>query len=611
MPTDDERNLRTQKVSTSKQEPAGPVPAPRLSLLVYQGEQAQVAMLEPNVGVVVGRLRPADVTIDDTSLSRLHARFTLTKKGVVVEDLGSTNGTHVGGVAVEQATLQPGDRVLLGEVVVTVHELAATFAPGMVSYERFRLRLTEEIVRARFFERPLSVALIASVRNSRRPFHDFWPAVERSLRPVDLVGVYSSDAIEVLLPELDALRAAALAGTIVAHAAEAVSLVAGVATFPDAGTSADELLGACLAASQRATAEHPVQSAPSSTSRVYEPRVEQTSMALPIGESAAMREVLRLAQRAAKGVVPVLLFGETGTGKEVLARFIHDSSPRKSEPMVSINCAAIPAELVESTLFGHERGAFTGAIAQKRGVFESADHGTVFLDEVGDLSLSSQAALLRVLETKCFARVGGAKELAVDVRVIAATHRDLEAMVAEGVFRQDLLYRLNAFVIELPPLRARRDDIQALSLRFLEQACIAGGANVRRFEPEALELLKAYDWPGNARELRNVVERAVVLAQGDSVGVDDLPERVRAFAPSALDAPVGKTDAALSMQELEGDFRTRMEQLEARVLMDALARTSGNQTQAARLLDMPLRTLVHKIKVLGITRPRGDPKAPR
>jgi DNA-binding NtrC family response regulator len=339
-----------------------------------------------------------------------------------------------------------------------------------------------------------------------------------------------------------------------------------------------------------------------------------------------MREVLDTARRVARGVIPVLLLGETGSGKDVVARFLHDVSPRRGRPLVSVNCGAIAPTLLESTLFGHEKGAFTGALQRRLGVFEAADGGTVFLDELAELPPPAQAALLRALETKRVTRVGATKEVSVDVRVVAATNRDLEAMCRAGQFREDLLYRLNTVTIHVPPLRERLEDIAPLVERFLAQATGGGGARV--IDPEALALLGAYTWPGNVRELRNAVERAVAIAPDDTIGVDDLPDRVRAGALPRQGAPGPLADArvrgaggapasaghdgssaieipgALTVAEVEGDFRTRMDQLESALLAHALEQAGHNQTETARRLGMPLRTLVHKIRVYGIKKPR-------
>jgi DNA-binding NtrC family response regulator len=309
---------------------------------------------------------------------------------------------------------------------------------------------------------------------------------------------------------------------------------------------------------------------------------------------AALSEVLRAAERAAKSRITVLLQGETGAGKEVIARHIHDASPRAQGPMICVNCGAIPRELVESTFFGHERGAFTGAHNAQRGVFENAHGGSVFLDEIGELPPQAQVALLRVLETGKITRVGATEERAVDVRVIAATHRDLAAMSEGQGFRKDLYFRLSAITLEIPPLRRRKEDIAPLSLAFLRAANHTHMQTIEGITARARERLEAYAWPGNVRELKNVIERAVVLAEGTVIDERDLPDRLRG-APAAkktADAPEAGPD--------NRKLRDRVEAYEAEIIKDALASAGGNRSEAARLLGMPLRTLAHRIKALEI-----------
>ncbi len=303
--------------------------------------------------------------------------------------------------------------------------------------------------------------------------------------------------------------------------------------------------------------------------------------------------VLRTAERAARSRITVLLRGETGSGKELFARHIHAASPRAAMPMISVNCGAVPRELVESTFFGHERGAFTGAHQARRGVFESADGGTVFLDEIGELEPPAQVALLRVLETGKITRVGAAEERTVDVRVVAATHRDLGAMVEAQRFREDLYFRLSAITLEIPPLRQRREDVAPLARSLLAAANQIHGRHVEDITPQALARLCTYAWPGNVRELKNVIERAVVLAEGDMIDEADLPDRLSGVAP-----PAAPSDADLPAAQRR--LRARVQAYEAEVIREALDRTGGNRGEAARVLGMPLRTLAHRIKALGI-----------
>jgi DNA-binding NtrC family response regulator len=316
-----------------------------------------------------------------------------------------------------------------------------------------------------------------------------------------------------------------------------------------------------------------------------------------------MRAVADLIPRLSRSAIPVLLLGETGAGKEVVARLIHESGPRRAGPLVALNCGAIPGQLVEGALFGHEKGAFTGAVQQQKGVFEAADGGTVLLDEVGELPAPAQAALLRVLETKRVVRLGSTREIEVDVRLIAATHRDLEAMCAAGAFRSDLYYRISTMVLHLPPLRERREDIAPLAARFLRLASAAEGGPPRSFEPEAVELLVHYPWPGNVRELRNAIDRAVVIADGPRIGARDLPERIWGARKPTPEPAAGAAPAVAAPST--GSLKERMERFERDMLVEALRQVSGNQSEAARLLDVPLRTLQHKIKGHGIRKVYG------
>ncbi|ROR34925.1 sigma-54 interaction domain-containing protein [Inmirania thermothiophila] len=326
-----------------------------------------------------------------------------------------------------------------------------------------------------------------------------------------------------------------------------------------------------------------------------------------VGRSPAIREVRRLIERVADSDANVLVLGESGTGKEVVARVLHRLSPRRNGPFVPVNCGAIPAELLESELFGHEKGAFTGAFSSRRGRFELADGGTLFLDEIGDMSLPMQVKLLRVLQERCFERVGGSRTITVDVRIVAATHRDLEAAIRDGRFREDLYYRLNVFPIEMPPLRARAEDIPLLIEEFVARLDAAGRPGPR-LTPAALQALAAYDWPGNVRELQNLVERLAILHPGESVDVRDLPERYRRGLEAGVEVAeaLGAAAPGAAAPELppEGlDLREYLAELEVRLISQALEEAGGVVAHAARRLGMRRTTLVEKLRKYGLQRP--------
>ena len=311
-----------------------------------------------------------------------------------------------------------------------------------------------------------------------------------------------------------------------------------------------------------------------------------------VGDSPPLRAVRALIEKVGPTFARVLITGENGTGKELVARGLHEASPRRDKPFVEVNCAAIPSELIESELFGHMKGSFTGAFADRAGKFEQADGGTLFLDEVGDMSLSAQAKLLRVLQEGVVNRIGGSKSIQVDVRVLAATNKDLEAEIAEGQFREDLLYRLNVVPIEVPPLRERIEDIPALVNHFAEQLAAGAGVPGRKFAPDAIRRLQARAWPGNIRELRNAVERGLILASGKVVAASDIDILLPAPANSgpATTAPGGQT-----LDEFK-------EEAEKKFLAQKLREFDWKVADAARALKIPRSNLYKKIERYGLTR---------
>jgi two-component system response regulator PilR (NtrC family) len=312
-----------------------------------------------------------------------------------------------------------------------------------------------------------------------------------------------------------------------------------------------------------------------------------------IGVSPAMVEVRQLVEKVAPARTTILVTGESGTGKEVVARAIHARSGRHRQPFIAINCGAIPEGLIESELFGHEKGSFTGAVQSKAGLFEVAGSGTLFLDEVGELPPSAQVKLLRALQERRARRVGGSQDLAIAARIIAATNRDLGGDVQAGRFREDLYYRLNVIQIRVPPLRERREDVPLFVEHFLGRFAAELGRPPPRVSPEAQRLLSAYDYPGNVRELANVIERAVTLCTGDVVGVDPLPP--------ALRGPPGAPPPSEGLLPEAGiDLQAHLDAIERRILEQALERTGGVKTEAARLLSLTFRSLRYRLAKYGI-----------
>lgn len=305
-----------------------------------------------------------------------------------------------------------------------------------------------------------------------------------------------------------------------------------------------------------------------------------------VGQDRAMESVLEMVHRAAAVDAPVLITGETGTGKELIAEAIHNGSNRSKKPFIRVNCAAIPENLIESELFGHEAGAFTDAKRARQGRFELADGGTLFLDEIGDMSIQTQAKILHALQEKTFERVGGSRTISSDIRIIAATHRNLEDMIASGTFREDLFYRLSVISIIVPPLRDRRDDLDVLTRHFVEVFRTKYERPVREISPEVMELIRTHDWPGNVRELRNCIERAVIFSNGTTIRAGDLPAQYLHELTLGIDGEASPED--------------RIDRLNKDIIREALERSGGVKTKAAELLNISRRTLYNRMKRFGM-----------
>ncbi len=309
-----------------------------------------------------------------------------------------------------------------------------------------------------------------------------------------------------------------------------------------------------------------------------------------IGRTPVMQSLYEHIESVASLDTPVMILGESGTGKEMVAKALHETGNRASNPFIKVNCAALSENILESELFGHVKGAYTGAEADRIGRFEAAHQGTIFLDEIGDIPLSVQIKLLRVLEEKMIQRVGTNKSISIDVRIITATNKNLEKMIEEGTFREDLFFRINVFPLTCPPLRQRKDDITLISQHFITLHAEKTGKNILGFTPEAMRIMVAYRWPGNIRELRNSIEYAFVLARGKSIGIEHLPEKIKNYEPPS----------ANSMKKEENKGVVRVGQTEKEMLIDALQQADGNQTKAAEILGVSRITVWKRIKKYGI-----------
>jgi DNA-binding NtrC family response regulator len=407
------------------------------------------------------------------------------------------------------------------------------------------------------------------------------PIVACDLAPRHLLAVYGPRDYEILFLGVTEAEVATEVETLVRGCAAAgLSPRFGVAWYPRDGRNADTL---AAAANERLW----VGSAPAS------------EKAPPPRDLAPMERVRRLATRVAASPINVLILGEPGVGKDVLANLIHQLSPRATKPFVAFNCAALSDTVLESELFGHERGAFTGAAGAKIGLLESANGGTVFLDEIGDMPVAMQAKLLRAIENREVRPVGSVKPRTIDVRFISATNRDLAGALTRGEFRRDLLDRLNTMTLDVPPLRERTDEIPALVMAFVATAAREMGLGALVVGREVIDLLLGYQWPGNIRELKNVIERAVALCEGPEILPEHLPlERIAPASPGA--AAGGASDAPTTLPTLTDPAQ----HAERQKIIDALAACNGNQTRAADLIKMPRRTFVSKLDFYGLPRPQ-------
>jgi DNA-binding NtrC family response regulator/pSer/pThr/pTyr-binding forkhead associated (FHA) protein len=537
----------------------------RLCLVIVSDSGVLTLPIPAQGELTVGRSDESDVVVDDPLISRQHLILRM-QESITVEDLGSANGSSVRG-----ERLVPGRRVPLaiGQVVdLGSSMLIVQPARGggekrrrLASHTYFEVRLEEACGRKR------TAFAVMRLSIDGEDTAAIQAALTHVVRPNDVIASYAPGEYELLLLDTAKSRAEKIAGEVKSDLeARDLSVRIGIASHPADGATPDALM-----------------SAASADLRGHARTAGGESLVIADG---AMKDLFRVLQRIAQGSISVLLLGETGVGKEVIAEQLHLSSPRKQCPFVRFSCAALSETIVESELFGYEKGAFSGADQAKIGLLESADGGSVFLDEVGELTAGTQAKLLRALEQREVLPVGGVRPRPIDVRFIAATNRDLDAEVEAGRFRSDLYYRLNGITVRVPPLRERVQEIEPLAELFVEKAAEdLGIADPPVLSERAIELLESYSWPGNIRELKNVMERAMLLCTSPEIGPESLP--------------LDKLSATWTSQK-----KPRGGEDHQKRILDALEACAGNQTRAAEVLGISRRTLTKWLDRYALPRPR-------
>ncbi len=621
----------------------------RARILIRKGLRAgEEIPLSPG-GVVFGRGEEAQVRLPDSSTSRRHCLISAEESSWTVTDLASKNGTCVNGVPVESASLKPGDLIQIGLTTLQILPdddgcgqgtsvegtdgdmrgetiSVAPLSDGQGRGSGFRTGMPRDSMRAlldiedlalrcetagEFFNRALQrlVSAVGGARASAMLKGRGEPVLFHASAPGCPEGRANPDpaAAEKAMSSGTGLLLRNIAidpGSAEAETAAGLFYSAVYAPIPSAcgsdgliymdtqGGRGDLDRGDLMTARAAASAAALFLARTSGMARAgsRDEGVRAGAGFGMVGTGPEMKAVFALIARASSAPSPVLIRGESGTGKELVARALHDAGPRKEGPFIALNCAAIPEGLIESELFGHEKGAFTGASGRRRGCFELASGGTLFLDEICEMPRDSQPKLLRAVEERRIRRLGGAGEIAVDVRLVAATNRDVEEEVKAGRFREDLYFRIGVISIGLPPLRSRKDDIPVLANLFLEMYRRETGRKISGFTPGAVEALREYGWPGNVRELRNAVERAVVLAEGPEIGVEGL-----AFPGTAARTPA---HPVATLREMERAH-----------ILAALSSENWNKSRAAKALGIERSTLYEKLKALGISGAgKGEPE---
>ncbi len=595
---------------------------------------------------VLGRGADVHVHVSHPTVSRRHAELVITAEAMTLVDLASANGTRIGArelAANESVSLELGELFSIGNVLVVVVEQALD---ARMARSVGRSDIAAAIARAASFHRAEGPFSLATFRFADAARH--LEAIAVLLPTPGHVAAISDEAVVVLLSPIAPASAKVWFESLAGYFTRAgYSATIEIKSCPDDGETLARLLPDPAAAAALPAGATGSASAPSTRTG----EVSAVSSRAGLGPSShasvssiaspAMRKVYDLVDRVAATPTTILILGETGVGKEVLARAVHDRSDRARAPFVALNCAALHETLLESELFGYEKGAFTGAQAAKTGLIEAANGGTLFLDELGEMPLSTQAKLLRVLEERTVLPVGGVKPRPVDVRLVAATNRELLKEVESKRFRADLYYRLNSIILRLPPLRERKEEIAPLSRFFAEKAARALRRTVPTIPPEVVAALEAFPWPGNVRELRNAVERLVLLARGDVVSLEHLPDELRirvglGTVPPPGAAPGGGVGRVtlVAYEEMTGVDQARLAsavatqfgdtqqftlppnavgagslddevgRLERAKISEALEKCAGNQTRAAEMLGLTRRVLVGKMDKYNLPRPR-------
>ncbi|MEI7891476.1 MAG: sigma 54-interacting transcriptional regulator [Myxococcales bacterium] len=583
--------------------PKAEAPAARSYFLVFEGDSTTIAELPVTGKMRVGRSDTADIRLRDPSVFPDHARVLIVKGEVTLEP--NEGACLVNGVPIEAPRpLTSGDVVALGNVTLGFRGLASR-AAGILEPQELARRIDDEVQRFLRTQRPFALVVLDTGHLELSDATLLADAIARKVRGMDAVSWDGQREFVILLPEtsdLAAVPAERLLRSAVRHAPQ---VRAGLARCPEDGCDRDALItGARNAARAASPATVAEVSAAVSTLRVGDQEI--------VAVDPIMGRLFALVHQVAASDMSVLITGETGTGKEIIATAIHEWSPRHGRRLVALNCAALPETLLESELFGYERGAFSGAVSAKPGLIESAEGGTLFLDEIGECSPKAQAGLLRVLEVKRVSRLGSVHERAVDIRIVAATNRSLDNEVEAGRFRADLYFRLCGATLVVPPLRDRPLDLPVLARTFLQAACVRLARGPLPLAPSTLQRLSTHPWPGNVRELKNLVDYLAATVTDTLLEPYHLPERFASGAETlrlpagarGSTQPPGPAPQTLRPQpHAAGNFRNIYEEiaeLERTRIQEALAETNGVRVRAAELIGMPLRTLVTKMRTYGL-----------